>query len=140
VQPSTTPRTASGAARRVRQRTTSGSRVIADILFVARRDRKLLLLPLVLLLLVLTVLMGGLTWLALVHSSRTLFALWMRFARALQTVAITTIFSVCYLVIVPVFRVVLWFRDPLHLRRPPDETAWVARTATVDATSMERMG
>jgi hypothetical protein len=58
VQPSTTPRTASGAARRVRQRTTSGSRVIADILFVARRDRKLLLLPLVLLLLVLTVLMA----------------------------------------------------------------------------------
>jgi hypothetical protein len=86
------------------------------------------------------VLGGVLTWLALVHSSRTLFALWMRFARALQTVAITTIFSVCYLVIVPVFRVVLWFRDPLHLRRPPDETAWVARTATVDATSMERMG
>ena len=64
----------------------------------------------------------------------------MRFARALQTVAITTIFSVCYLVIVPVFRIILWFRDPLHLRRSLNETAWVARTATVDAVSMERMG
>jgi hypothetical protein len=83
---------------------------------------------------------GLLTWIAFVHSSKALFRRWMRFAEALHQVAVTTIFGVCYLVIVPIFRAVLWFRDPLHLRRPPQESSWVARTATVDANSMERMG
>jgi hypothetical protein len=83
---------------------------------------------------------GALTWLGLVHSFKTLFALWMRCAGALQTVVITTIFSVCYLVIVPLFRMVVWFRDPLHLRRTPQETSWVERTDKVDALSLERMG
>jgi hypothetical protein len=87
------------------------------------------------------VIVGGLlTWLALVHSSKTLFVLWMRLAGALQTVMITTLFSVCYVLVVPVFRVIVWFRDPLHLRRSRHETSWVARTAVVDAVSMERMG
>jgi hypothetical protein len=81
-----------------------------------------------------------LTWLALVHSSRMLFAAWMRAAGTLQGVVATTLFIVCYLVVVPMFRVLIWFRDPLQLRRPPQQTSWVARTATVDAASMERMG
>jgi hypothetical protein len=81
-----------------------------------------------------------LTWLALVHSSKPRFALWMRFAAAVQTVVITTLFSVCYVLVIPLFRAIVWFRDPLALRRPRTETSWVTRTATVDAKSMERMG
>ena len=57
MQSSTPSRTASGAARPGRRRSGSGRRLIADILFVARRDRKLLLLPLVVLLVVLAALM-----------------------------------------------------------------------------------
>lgn len=83
---------------------------------------------------------GILTWLSLVHSSRVLFRLWMRFAEGLQTVAVTALFSICYLVIVPLFRLVLWHRDPLRLRRGRNESSWVARTSPVDAASLERMG
>jgi hypothetical protein len=57
VQTSTTSRTASGTGRHARPRSTSGGRLVGDILFVAKRDRKLLLLPLVVVLLVLAALM-----------------------------------------------------------------------------------
>jgi hypothetical protein len=83
---------------------------------------------------------GVLTWVALVHCHRSLFKKWMQFAHVLHDVAITTIFGVCYLVIVPLFRLALWFRDPLALRRAAQQTSWVTRTANVDAGSMERMG
>jgi hypothetical protein len=40
---------------------------------------------------------------------------------------------------VPLFRLALWFRDPLSLRRTR-QTSWVPRTQSVDAGSLERMG
>jgi hypothetical protein len=78
-------------------------------------------------------------WMGVVHSSARLFALWMRLADTLHTVAVTVLFGACYLVVVPVFRLVLWFRDPLSLRRAR-QTSWVPRTRLVDADSLERMG
>jgi hypothetical protein len=83
---------------------------------------------------------GILTWVAFVHTHAALYRLWMKFAHVLHTVAISVIFGACYLLIIPIFRAVLWFRDPLGLRRPPEESSWVARTAKSDALSMERMG
>jgi hypothetical protein len=83
---------------------------------------------------------GLLTFMALVHSFAALFRRWMRFADVLHKVAVTTMFAICYLVVVPLFGVVVWLRDPLRLRGRARETAWVARTAKVDALSLERMG
>jgi hypothetical protein len=83
---------------------------------------------------------GVLTWVALVHTHPKLFQLWMQFAHVLHTVALSVIFGSAYLLIIPIFRALLWFRDPLGVRRRPEETSWVTRTATVDAQSMERMG
>jgi hypothetical protein len=57
VQTSTPSRTVAGATRHARPKSTSGGRLLSDILFAAKRDRKLLLLPLVVVLLVLAAMM-----------------------------------------------------------------------------------
>jgi hypothetical protein len=85
------------------------------------------------------VILAVLAWLGVVHASAGLFALWMRFADLLHTVAVTVLFGACYLVVVPLFRLALWFRDPLSVRRAR-QTSWVPRTRLVDADSLERMG
>ncbi len=85
------------------------------------------------------VILAILAWMSVVHASAALFALWMRFADTLHTIAVTVLFGACYLIVVPVFRLALWFRDPLSLRRA-HQTSWVSRTRTVDAGSLERMG
>ena len=91
-------------------------------------------------LLPLSIVAAILTWVAFVHTHAKLYQLWMKFAHVLHTVAVSVIFGTAYLFIIPIFRAVLWFRDPLGLRRPPEETSWVTRTAKVDALSLERMG
>jgi hypothetical protein len=83
---------------------------------------------------------GVVAFMFLVHSFAGLFSAWMRFAEALQAVVIKTLFSACYLLIVPIFAVVLRGRDPLRRRRGVGESSWVPRTGKVDASSLERMG
>ena len=83
---------------------------------------------------------GVATFIFLVHSFAPLFKAWMRFAEGLQAVVIRTLFTVCYLVIVPVFTAVLRRRDPLRRRHKARESSWVLRPDTVDASSLERMG
>lgn len=83
---------------------------------------------------------GVLTWLGLVHSFAGLFKRWMRFAEALHTVVVTVLFTVVYVLVVPLFGVFVWIRDPLRLRRRAGETSWVSRNSNVDAISLERMG
>lgn len=80
------------------------------------------------------------TWLSLVHAIRPLFKAWMRFAELLHNVAVTVLFGGCYLILVPLFHLVLRRRDPLHLRRAKSDSSWVVRTGVIDASSLERMG
>jgi hypothetical protein len=81
-----------------------------------------------------------LTFIGVVHSSRALFERWMIVAETLQTIVVTTIFTVTYLLVVPVFAVVMWFVDPLSLSRRSRRTTWIQRKAGIDAESLERMG
>jgi hypothetical protein len=83
---------------------------------------------------------GVLALIGAIHSSRRVFAAWMRFAEALHTVVIAVLFSACYLLIVPLFAPIAWMRDPLLLRRRPRDTAWVTKSGAVDLASLERMG
>jgi hypothetical protein len=77
-------------------------------------------------------------WAAVSRPLRPLFQAWMHVAEGLQRVVTATIFGACYLVLAPLFAVVTWVRDPLHLRRR--STSWVSRRAEIDAASLERMG
>jgi hypothetical protein len=83
---------------------------------------------------------GVLTFVGLIHSFDALFRHWIRFAEVLQAVAVTTIFGVCYMLVVPLFGAIIWFRDPLRLRRRRQGSSWVTRRAEIDPLSLERMG
>lgn len=83
---------------------------------------------------------GLLAWIAVVHSSRPLYAWWMRVAEALHTLVITVLFGACYLLIVPLFGLLTRRRDPLRLRRRRLESSWEVRRGSIDARSLERMG
>lgn len=68
---------------------------------------------------------------------------WMKFAAALQKVMVTILFGVCYLLIVPLFSILLRNADPLKLRTSPDRTGslWRARKPDeTDPDSYLRMG
>jgi hypothetical protein len=88
----------------------------------------------------LTIGVGVAAWLCLVHASRRGYRLWMTFADLLRETTVRVLFTVLYLLVVPLFRVVLWARDPLHLRRPRQDSAWMRKTVSLDANSLERMG
>ena len=81
-----------------------------------------------------------LTFIGAVHSSRALFERWMIVAETLQTIVVTTIFTLTYLLVVPLFAVVIWFIDPLFLSRRARKTTWIQRKTGIDAESLERMG
>lgn len=65
-----------------------------------------------------------------------------RFAEVLNTVIVTVLFAACYLLIVPIFYLLLRWSDPLRLRG--DDTSdsfWIDKTETpLDRDSLERMG
>lgn len=77
-----------------------------------------------------------------IHCFPTVFSLWMRLARVLNTVATTSLFAACYILVVPFFFLVIRLLDPLCLRKQPEpRTFWLERPhATVDITSLKRMG
>lgn len=84
---------------------------------------------------------GALAFIGLIHSFSRLYAAWLGFAEIAQMVVISILFGSCYLLVVPVFRLVTLTSDPLRLRnRSRAETFWVPRLEDSDPASLERMG
>ncbi len=92
--------------------------------------------------LILTIVSGVLALLGFIHSFEPVYRGWMQFAKRLSEVVVTLLFSLCYLLIVPLFYPIVWLLDVLHLRKRGDEeTYWIERSNEVaDAESMQRMG
>lgn len=89
----------------------------------------------------LTVVLGFLAFVGFVHSARSIFTKWMALAQLLHSIAVPTLFGACYLLIVPIFVLVSWRRDPLGLRQGSQTTFWTHRhCGTVDKNSLARMG
>jgi len=92
-------------------------------------------------LLALTIGTGILAFLGLVHSFRLLHTAWLAYARVMHVLAVTVLFGACYLLIVPVFWLILRPFDPLRLRRRSrGNTFWIPRREEFDPTSLQRMG
>ena len=93
-------------------------------------------------LLILAIGSGVLAFIGLTHSFRVVYSLWMKFAETLHTVTITLLFGACYLVVVPVFFLMVWPFDPLRLRnRSEPDTFWIQRrNPRCDPPSLQRMG
>ena len=85
---------------------------------------------------------GFLALIGLIHSFRAVYSRWLRLAKLLQTLVITILFGACYLLIVPLFFVILRASDPLRLRtRSEPESFWLPRRgARTDEKSLARMG
>ncbi len=89
----------------------------------------------------LTVVLSVLAFMGFVHSARSVFTKWMAFARFLHSLAVPTLFGACYLLVVPIFVLFNWRRDPLGLRPRSQSTFWTdRRCGTVDKNSLSRMG
>lgn len=85
---------------------------------------------------------GLLAWLGLLHSSRALYARWLRVAEGIQTLVVTALFGAVYLFVVPLFTALRLPFDPLRLRRRSrEESFWIRRARRpVDLESLQRMG
>lgn len=86
---------------------------------------------------------GLLCFMAAIFSSRRLFVAWMAFAEKLQVVVVTAVFGLAYVLVVPVFFILSWAKDPLKLRgsSTSEETFWVPRDQPpLDQTFFERLG
>ena len=85
--------------------------------------------------------LGLLAAMAGIHSFRSAYAVWMRFAGVLNRVMTTLLFGLVYLIIVPPFSAVLRRLDPLRVRKgKASQTLWVKRSSgSVDADSLNRM-
>jgi len=83
-----------------------------------------------------------LTLLGFIHCFAPVYAGWMKFSKALHAVAVTVLFSLCYLLVVPFFVPLVWLIDPLHLRKRSGPAAtWIQRPSEPpDLASLERMG
>ena len=83
---------------------------------------------------------GVLAFISLIHSFSSLYTAWLAFAEVARVAVITVLFGACYLLVVPVFRLVTLFSDPLLLRnRSRAETFWSERLDDSDPGSLERM-
>ena len=86
---------------------------------------------------------GLLTFMAFVHTSKALYAGWLRVAEAIHTVVITVLFGLIYLVVVPLFALVIWPFDVLRVRQSQAgrSSFWIdKRPTTVDRAFLRRMG
>jgi hypothetical protein len=83
-----------------------------------------------------------LAFLGLVHSFGRLYSLWMRFADVLHVVSLSLLFGACYLLVVPLFYLIVRALNPLGLRRRGDrQSFWIRRRSPkVDPHSFQRMG
>jgi hypothetical protein len=88
----------------------------------------------------LTIASGVLALMAGVHTSRAVYARWLAFSQRLHGFVVTVLFGACYLLVVPLFRLVGLTRDPLRLgRRDRAQTFWIPRQ-NPGPDSFERMG
>ena len=86
-------------------------------------------------------LLAFLTLLGFIHCFAPVYAGWMRFSKALHAVAVTVLFALCYLLVVPFFVPLVWLLDPLRLRKRSGPATWIQRpSAPLDLESLERMG
>ena len=85
---------------------------------------------------------AGLALFCGVHWSREIFALWNRCAVALQAMVAFSIFAAVYIVLVPIFSMLMFLGSLLRrLRGRATETFWVHRSENrCDWDSMKRMG
>ena len=85
---------------------------------------------------------GILTFMAFVHTTRGIYAGWLRFAKVLHTGVITVLFGSIYLLIVPVFALVIWPFDVLKARKHTrSQSYWIPkRTVHPDVTFFQRLG
>ena len=85
---------------------------------------------------------GLLALVGVIYSFHPVYSLWMRMAKGLNTIVVTVLFGACYLIIVPVFFLVVFRSDPLRLRRRFDpKTFWIPRHRDpIDSTAFRRMG
>jgi hypothetical protein len=89
----------------------------------------------------LTIASGVLALMAGVHVSRAIYARWLALSQRLHSLVVTVLFGACYLLVVPVFRLIGLTRDPLRLgRRDRAETFWIPRRQDPGPESFERMG
>jgi hypothetical protein len=93
------------------------------------------------LVLALSIASGVLALMAGVHTSRAVYARWLALSQRLHSLVVTVLFGACYLLVVPLFRLIGLTRDPLRLgRRDPGETFWIPRREDQGPESFERMG
>jgi len=89
----------------------------------------------------LVIVLSVLAFMALVHTGRSVYALWMIVAEKIQTTVVTVLFSVTYLVLVPPVWIFAWRRDSLRLRNADESTYWVKRSGEErDAEFFQRLG
>ena len=92
-------------------------------------------------LLFLTVALGFAAFIGLIHSFRAIYSGWLAFAGVLHVIAVNAIFGACYLLVVPLFRLIVLPFDPLRLRKRADATSfWVEREEDPGPDSYQRMG
>jgi hypothetical protein len=90
---------------------------------------------------VVTVATGVVAFIGLIHSFRMLYDLWMRAVTTLHTGMVTLLFGACYLLVVPVFFLMVWPFDVLRLRKSDPKTFWIRRRRSeCNLASLQRMG
>jgi hypothetical protein len=92
--------------------------------------------------LILSVVVGVIAFIGLIHSFRALYYRWLAFAGFLQRVVVTLLFGGCYLLVVPWFALVLRVIDLRRSRgRLEPRSVWVPRPHTkYDERYFTRMG
>jgi integral membrane sensor domain MASE1 len=85
---------------------------------------------------------GILTFMGFVHTTRGIYAGWLRFAKVLHTGVITALFGGIYLLIVPLFALAIWPFDVLKVRaHKRSNTCWIPKRAIdPDVTFFQRLG
>lgn len=71
-----------------------------------------------------SIILSVLTFIALVHTGRLVFTLWMRIAEKIQVTVVAALFSVSYLMLVPLVWLFAWSRDSLGLQNTEASTYW----------------
>jgi hypothetical protein len=91
--------------------------------------------------LIVTVVVGFLTFVGVIHSFRRLYYRWLAVAESLQGVVITLLFGACYLLVVPWFALVARLIGARSRSRIDSTTYWRSRNASAcDENYFARMG
>lgn len=85
---------------------------------------------------------GVLAFMAFVHTSRAVYARWLKVAEGLNKAVVSVLFGIFYLAIVPVFALLIRPFDVLRLRQHRGATSyWIQKkNARCDLASLQRLG